>query len=168
MERCNVTKGIVCSNRMSVTEPRVEHHEDRGIRSCPIFPEQRPILEEAFEIIVDKSEYVVAAPQYRAAANTAIGWKNANLRSEMTRLLGRAGVSGWPRLFHSMRASRQTELQREFPLHVVCYWLGNSPRIAQQSYLLVTEDDFTRAARAKVIVRVSRWSGAGGDRKRTS
>jgi hypothetical protein len=24
--------------------------------------------------------------------------------------------------------------------------LGNSPRIAQQSYLLVTEDDFARAA----------------------
>ena len=66
-----------------------------------------------------------------------------------------AGVSGWPRLFHSMRASRQTELQREFPLHVVCSWLGNSPRIAQQSYLLVTEDDFARAAGAKkVMVRV--------------
>jgi hypothetical protein len=45
-----------------------------------------------------------------------------------------------------MRASQQTELQREFPLHVVCFWLGNSPRIAQQSYLLVTEDDFAKAA----------------------
>ena len=88
-------------------------------------------------------------PEYRAAANTAMGWKNANLRSEMTRLLRRAGVSGWPRLFHSMRASRQTELQREFPLHVVCSWLGNSPRIAQQSYLLVTEDDFAKASGAK-------------------
>ena len=67
---------------------------------------------------------MVAAPQYRAAANTAMGWKNSNLRTEMTRLLRRAGVSGWPRLFHSVtlqegRASRQTELQREFPLHVV-------------------------------------------------
>jgi hypothetical protein len=136
-------------NRMSIPEPKVEHHEGRGIRSCPIFPELRPILDEAFEIFGDKSEYVVAAPQYRAAANTAMGWKNANLRSEMTRLLRRAGVSGWPRLFHSMRASRQTELQREFPLHVVCSWLGNSPRIAQQSYLLVTEDDFAKAAGAK-------------------
>jgi hypothetical protein len=45
-----------------------------------------------------------------------------------------------------MRASRQTELQREFPLHVVCSWLGNSPFIAQQSYLLVIEDDFAKAA----------------------
>ena len=106
----------------------------------------------------DKSEYVVAAPQYGTAANTAMGWKNSNLRTEMMRLLRRAGVSGWPRLFHSVtlqegRASRQTELQREFPLHVVCSWLGNSPRIAQQSYLLVTEDDFAKAAGvAKVMV----------------
>ena len=84
-------------SRMSIPEPKVEHHEGRGIRSCPIFPELRPILDEAFEIFGDKSEYVVAAPQYRAAANTAMGWKN-------------------------------------------------SPRIAQQSYLLVTEDDFAKAA----------------------
>jgi hypothetical protein len=56
-----------------------------------------------------------------------------------------------------MRASRQTELQREFPLHVVCSWLGNSPRIAQQSYLLVTEDDFAKGAGvAKVIATTSR------------
>jgi hypothetical protein len=112
-------------NRISIPEPKVEHHEGRGIRICPIFPELRPILDEAFEIFGDKSEFVDAVPQYRAAANTAMGWKNANLRSKMTRLLRRAGVSGWPRLFHSVtlqegRASRQTELQRELPLHVVC------------------------------------------------
>jgi hypothetical protein len=83
-------------NRMSIPEPKVEHHEGRGIRSCPIFPELRPILDEAFEIFGDKSEYVVAAPQYRAAANTAMGWKNSNLRTEMTRLLRRAGISDWP------------------------------------------------------------------------
>ncbi len=77
-------------------------------------------------------------------------FRGIDLRTEMTRLLRLAGVSGWPRLFHSVelqegRASRQSELQREFPLHVVCSWLGNSPRIAQQSYLLVTEDHFAKA-----------------------
>jgi hypothetical protein len=139
---------------MSIPEPKVEHHEGRGVRSCPIFPELRPILNETFEIFGDKSQYVVAAPQYRAAANTAMASKNSNLRTELTRLLRRAGVPGWQRLFHSMRASRQTELQREFPIHVVCSWLGNSPRIAQQSYLLVTEDDFAKAAGvAKVMVK---------------
>jgi hypothetical protein len=45
--------------------------------------------------------------------------------TELLRLLLRADVSGWPRLFHSLRANRQTELQREFRLHVVCSWLGN-------------------------------------------
>jgi hypothetical protein len=48
--------------------------------------------------------------------------------------------------FQEGRAIRQTELQREFPLHVVCSWLGNSSRIAQQGCLLVTEDDFAKAA----------------------
>jgi hypothetical protein len=51
-----------------------------------------------------------------------------------------------------MRASKQTELQREFPIYVVCSWLGNSPRIAQQSYLRVTDDDFERAAGAKKVM----------------
>jgi hypothetical protein len=34
----------------------------------------------------------------------------------------------------------------------VCSWLGNSPRIAQQSYLLVTEEDFERASGAKKVM----------------
>ena len=76
-----------------------------------------------------------------------------------TRLLRRAGVSGWPRLFHSMQASRQTELQREFPIHVVCSWLGNSPRIAQQSYLLVTEGDFAKAAGVQELMVEGHASG---------
>jgi hypothetical protein len=43
--------------------------------------------------------------------------------------------------------------------HVVCSWLGNSPRIAQQSYLLVTENDFTKAGgMAKVVMeKQGKW-----------
>jgi hypothetical protein len=52
-----------------------------------------------------------------------------------------------------MGDSRQIKFQREFPIHVVCSWLGNSPQVAQQSYLLVTEDHFAKAAGvAKVMV----------------
>jgi hypothetical protein len=46
----------------------------------------------------------------------------------------------------------KTELQREFSLHVVCTWLGNSPRIAQQSYLLVTDDSFARATGVRRVM----------------
>ena len=135
-------------SRISIPEPKVEHHEGRGVRSCPIFPELMPYLQDAWDRLPDKSqaEYIVDKPAYRAAANTGEGWKNANLRTQFIKLLRRAGVSPWPRLFHSMRASRQTELERKFPLHVVCAWLGNSPKIAQRSYLLVTEADFQNAS----------------------
>lgn len=38
------------------------------------------------------------------------------------------------------------------PTHKRGIWLGNSPPIAQQSYLLVTEDDFAKAAWAKKVM----------------
>ena len=45
---------------------------------------------------------------------------------------------------------------------MVCSWLGNSPRIAQQGYLLVTEDDFAKAAGvAKVMVEGREIDGTG-------
>jgi hypothetical protein len=37
-------------------------------------------------------------------------------------------------------------------LHVACYGLGISPNIAQQNYLLVTEDDFAKVAGAKRVM----------------
>ena len=123
----------------------MEHHEGRGIRACPLFPELRKVLETTKAMATGDDDYVVDKPIYRAAANTGEGWKNANLRTQFLKIIGQAKVSSWPRLFHSMRASRQTELEREFPLHVVCAWLGNSPKIAQRSYLLVTSEDFQKA-----------------------
>ncbi len=133
-------------SKLSIPEPKVEHHEGRGVRQCPLFPELRKILKEARELAPLDAEFIVDKPAYRAAANTGTGWKNANLRTQFLKILSKAEIMPWKRLFHSMRASRQTELERQFPLHVVCAWLGNSPKIAQRSYLLVTEDDFRQAA----------------------
>ncbi|MEE3371972.1 MAG: hypothetical protein VX346_21750, partial [Planctomycetota bacterium] len=45
------------------------------------------------------------------------------------------------------RASRETELAHDYPLHVVTNWLGNTPRIALRHYLQVTDADFAQAAR---------------------
>ena len=132
-------------NRMSVPEPKVEHHEGRGVRSVPIFPELLPILQAAWEAAHIGAEFVVAKQAYRDAAMRPGGWANANLRTQFEKRLAKAGVSPWARLFHSMRASRQTELEREFPRHVVCAWLGNSSAVAERSYLLVTAEDYAKA-----------------------
>ena len=69
-----------------------------------------------------------------------------NLRTEMGRIVDRAGVKRWPRIFQNLRASRETELCREYPLHVVTAWLGNTPKVAEKHYLDVTEEEYRRAA----------------------
>ncbi len=139
-------------DRMRVPECKVEHHEGRGVREVPIFPELRPHLEAAFDAASkgggypSPDSYVVDKQAYRDAAMRPGGWANANLRTQFLKILKRAKVEPWKRLFHSMRASRQTELEREFPTHVVCAWLGNSVAVAKKSYLLVTQEDFSKAA----------------------
>ena len=136
-------------NRMHIPEPKVEHHEGRGVRSCPIFPELVPYLRDAWEK-GPTSEYVVDKQAYRDAADTGEGWKNANLRTQLLKLIAKANVQPWARIFHSMRASRQTELEHEHPTHVVCAWLGNSVAVAKKSYLLVTEEDYSKASSASI------------------
>lgn len=140
------------NDRMRVPEPKVEHHEDRGVRDVPIFVELRPYLEAAFKAASAAGQYpspesyVVDKQAYRDAAMTENGWANANLRTQFAKILKRAGVDPWARLFHSMRASRETELLRDHPQHVVCAWLGNTAAVADKHYLLVTNEDFDRAS----------------------
>ena len=61
---------------------------------------------------------------------------------DLNRILKRAGVPPWPKLFHNLRASRETELADTFPEHVVCKWIGNSRVVARRHYLQVTEEHF--------------------------
>src|SRR5262249_51540416 len=66
--------------------------------------------------------------------------------TQLNRIIRRAGLTPWPKPFHNLRATRQTELAERYPIHVVCSWLGNSPTIAREHYLQVTEEHYTRAA----------------------
>ena len=53
-----------------------------------------------------------------------------------------AGLQRWPKLFQNLRSTRETELAEDFPMHVVCPWIGNSQPIAAKHYLQVTDDHF--------------------------
>jgi hypothetical protein len=59
-----------------------------------------------------------------------------------------SGEKQWPKLFHNLRASRETELMREYDLATVCKWIGNSPAVAAKHYAMSMDlnDDFKRAA----------------------
>ncbi len=132
------------TERIVVQSPKTEHHPGKGNRTIPLFPELKTVLLEAAEIAPDRAEYVVGG-NYRKAANSPTGWKNCNLRTQFERIVKRAGLTPWPRLFHAMRASRETELAKAYPIHVVTAWLGNTPKIALRHYLMVTNDDFEKA-----------------------
>lgn len=73
---------------------------------------------------------------------------NANLRTQLMRIIRRAQLKPWPRLFQNLRSSRETELAERWPLHVVCAWIGNSQLVAAKHYLQVTEDHFAGATKS--------------------
>jgi len=121
--------------RIKVTSPKTDRYPEGGCREVPLFPELRTALTEAFEQAKPGSVYVIE--RYRSA--------DQNLRTQFLRILRKAGVSPWPRLFHNLRGTRETELARDYPLHVACKWLGNSPKVAQKHYLQIVQADFDKA-----------------------
>jgi integrase len=116
-------------NRMTVPSCKTEHLPGKAYRTVPIFAELRPFLVEAFELAEDGAVYVVPG-NHREAAKKPGGWVNSNLHTVFMKIIRRAGLQSWPRLFHNLRASCETDLMARHPIHVVCSWLGNTPKIA--------------------------------------
>jgi integrase len=121
-------------NRLAVRSSKTEHHEGKGERIVPLFPEVRECLMEVFEAAPAGADYVIG--RYR---------EGSNLNPQLRRIIKRAGLTPWPRTWHNLRASRQTELASEYPLHTVCAWIGNTKAIAAGHYLQVTDADWERA-----------------------
>lgn len=132
-------------SRMRIRSPKTEHHEGKDSRVIPIFPELRPHLDAVWEQTESGTVYVIN--RYRDAEK--------NLRTQLTRIIKRAGLEPWPKLFQNLRATRETELAQTFPIHVVCEWIGNTATIAQKHYLRITDADFDRA------IQSGAKSGAG-------
>jgi integrase len=133
------------NERITVHSPKTEHHPGKECRTIPLFPELRSILEDAYDAAPEGAVYVVDE-RMRAGAQGKAGWRNCNLRTTFNKIVKRAELTPWPRLFHNLRSSRQTELAERFPSHVVCAWLGNSEDIARRHYLQVTNEHFRQAA----------------------
>lgn len=123
-------------SRFMVRSKKTEHHEGKDRRWVPIFPELLPHLAAAFERATEGAEFIV----------TRCRDDKVNLRQQLGRIIERAGIAPWPKLFHNLRASRQTELAERYPIHVVCAWIGNSAAVAREHYLQVTDDHYASAA----------------------
>ncbi len=132
-------------SRLTVTSPKTEHHAGKECRVVPIFPELLEPLQTAFDRAPEGAVYVVDE-RFRKALGAG-GWANCNLRTTLEKIIRRAGLEPWPRLWHNLRASRETELVERFPVQVVTSWLGNTPSIALKHYLMTTEEHFAAATK---------------------
>jgi len=122
--------------RMMVRSPKTAHHDGHAVRVVPIAPELRPILQDLFDAAEAGAEAVV--PRLHDP--------RTNLRTHFQRIIARAGLKPWPRLFHNLRASCATDWVETFPNHVVAGWLGHSPMIAATHYLQTRDAHFDLAA----------------------
>jgi len=126
-----------------------------GLRTMPLFPRVRKALEEAFELAEPGSVYIIPE-EYRRRAMGPCGFQNANLRTTLEKIIRRAGVEPWPKPWHNLRSSCETDLVNRYPLPVVAKWLGNSSMIAYRHYVDPTDEAFRRAAQEDL------WQGAVG------
>jgi integrase len=129
-------------SRITVRSSKTEHHEGGGVRQVPIFPELRPYLEEVFN---EAEKNLARPPVGTEDVITRYRDSNVNLRTQLKRIIRRAGLEPWPKLFQNLRSTRETELAEVFPMHVVCSWIGNSQNVAKKHYLQTTEEHFARA-----------------------
>jgi hypothetical protein len=102
-----------------------------------LFPELLPYLQEAFDAAPDGALYVIDRKRSH----------ETNLRTTFERIVYKAGLLPWEKPFQNMRSSRETVLAAEWPIHIVCAWIGNTAAEAAKHYLQVTDNDFQKAAR---------------------
>lgn len=121
--------------RFTVEVPKKAHLVGHETRVVPIFPELRPHLERAFHEAEPGAVYVV--PRARAGEN---------LRTYANRILRKASVAAWPKLFNNLRSSCETELMRRHPAHLVHAWIGHTATVAENHYLQVTDADYEAAS----------------------
>jgi integrase len=135
-EHLGLTWGDVdwAGGKLMVRSPKTARHAGHESRLVPLFPELRPYLDAVWFPNAGPGEHVIT--RYR---------DNANLRTQLRRIIRRAGLTPWPRITHNLRASRATELAAEHPAHVAAAWLGHSALVAQKHYWTVTDADFERA-----------------------
>lgn len=119
------------NNLLTVRSPKTERYPGKDKRIIPLFPELRKELGRQRPESGD-SGYVL--PDFR----------NKNSRQTLFRIIFRAGLTPWDKLFQNMRASREMDLLEAFPAHVVSAWMGHSIRTEQKHYVFAREEDYKK------------------------
>ena len=128
------------NERVRVTSPKTEHNVGGESRVIPLFPELKPYLAASRLASDGECEFVIS--KYRKF--------DSSYGTLLTKQVKQAGLQPWAKPWQNLRSSRETELTEQFPLHVVCSWIGNSKVVAQKHYLQVTDEHFSKAVQNPV------------------
>ncbi|MFN3191752.1 MAG: tyrosine-type recombinase/integrase [Aureliella sp.] len=117
-----------------VDSSKTEHHANRKLRVIPMLPQiEKELL--ALHLEAEEGEEEVF-PSIRP---------DSNLRTGLARILLRAGVKQWPKLWHNLRASGATDFARSLPSHVASEICGHSEEVAKEHYWQVSDSDLESA-----------------------
>ena len=131
------------NDRFRVFNAKLKQYEDKFVREVPIFAEIAAELGKLRAIPGNEDqEYVI---------NRYVNREKSNLGTQFARIAQRAGIGKVPRPFDNMRASRSTEIHRQYGSKIESVWIGHSVKVAHEYYLMVTDDDFAVAAGKKII-----------------
>lgn len=126
------------SGLLTVHSPKTERHKGKDKRVVPLFPD----VAEALRQLKDeqrrngeKSPFVL--PVLRGI--------DKNLRTHLERLVFRAGLEKWPKLFQNLRASAATDIYRRYGEKTEAEWVGHNPDVAMKHYLQVLPADIANA-----------------------
>lgn len=135
------------NSRITVRAPKTSHHgEGHAERIIPLFGDcnlrdylqvQRNELLDSFD---PKANRLSEQPVIRTHR------RRENLRTGFARLIRKAGLKPWPKLFANCRSTRETELlDLGFKPKAVAEWMGHSLKIQAKHYVQVTEADYAKA-----------------------
>jgi integrase len=117
------------AKRLLVRSPKTEHHEGHESRVIPLFP----AVEAELAALKVNAEALEVFPTITM---------ESNLRTTFEKIIKRAKVPQWPKLWQNLRASAATDMARRLPSHIATAICGHSIEIAQEHYWTVAESDF--------------------------
>ncbi len=144
--------------RLTVYSPKTERWAGHEQRLVPITPKLMALLRDRFETMGEGEERLVR-----------LGGHGALLRP-VRRIVARAGVDLWERLWQTLRSSCEKEWAMTFPQYAVSKWIGHSITVSGRHYANAVPDElFERAAQveagAQRQAQRKTSDGAGKERK---
>lgn len=131
LKKCDIDLTSTKHPSLTVYAPKTN-----GSRKVPVRKELAPLLEALIDELPEGQDLLL--PDIKTSSN---------LRTGLLRIMKKAGITRWPRLFQNMRASCATEWAQKHGLKNEASWLGHSPNVAARHYLMSSEEAFIAATK---------------------